>query len=394
MGERIALGLGDNVDYEIAWEPSVYEELVLQYHVQPEELVIGKPINTERDLLVSILAYLQSGRGGEQWVATSELIEQFAQRFDNKITLGGSSVRAAIAMRKLGYTSALHLVTINDHVRRLIPNDSPYVCSNDADTLYPHLIVQFSDGTTVKSGNVDLRARRSNRIIYHNDVDNIRMAIDEEFADLCADADVLLISGFNAMHEEALLRNRLGALVRILDRLPTDTQVFYEDGGFYDHAFTHTIFETLQDRLDLVSMNEDELQMYLGRSVDILDVTDVIATLEDVQKIVPAPVIVLHSMHWALAFGAGAQQYEAALRGGATMATTRYVHGDDFTAAEYRSIEATLPNRAGDDFACWIMRSRADDVCCVPVAHVECTAPTTIGLGDAFVGGFLPALLK
>ena len=72
-----------------------------------------------------------------------------------KITLGGTSVRAAIAMRKLGYTSALHLVTINEHVRRLIPQDSPYVCSNTIDSSYPHLIVQFDKDT--------LRARRRHR---------------------------------------------------------------------------------------------------------------------------------------------------------------------------------------------------------------------------------------
>ena len=393
MKERIALGMGDNVDYEILWNSSVYEELASQYDIRPEELAIGKPIKTERDLVVSILAYLRLGKGGEQWVATSELIEHFAQRFVNKITLGGSSVRAAIAMRKLGYTSALHLVTTNEYVRQLIPHDSPYVCSNHADTLFPHLIVQFGEGATVKSGQLDIRARRSNRIIFHNDEDNIRMAINEEFGDLCAHADVLLLSGFNAMHDEALLRDRLGALVRILDKLPANSQVFYEDGGFYNHAFTHTIFGTLQDRLDIVSMNEDELQIYLGRSVDVLDATVVLAALDDVRKIVPAPTIVLHSMYWVLAFGGHALTYQAALRGGSTMATTRYVYGDDFTAAEYRDIDGKAPNQTGDEFARAIMYLRPDDVCCVPVAHVECTSPTTIGLGDAFVGGFLPALL-
>jgi ADP-dependent phosphofructokinase/glucokinase len=35
-----------------------------------------------------------------------------------------------------------------------------------------------------------------------------------------------------------------------------------------------------------------------------------------------------------------------------------------------------------------------DRICCVPVVHVEGPNATTVGLGDAFVGGFLPALLS
>ena len=73
-------------------------------------------------------------------------------------------MRAAIAMRKLGYRSALHLITQNDHVRRLIPPDSPYVAATRATAVYPHLIVQFGAGDRVKAGDIDIRARRPNRL--------------------------------------------------------------------------------------------------------------------------------------------------------------------------------------------------------------------------------------
>ncbi len=125
MKEKIALGFGNNIDYEIVWNSRVIEDLIRQYDIRNHELDVNGAIACERDLIISILGFLQVASGGERFVSSSDVIEQFSQRCAKKITLGGTSVRAAIAMRKLGYRSALHLVTVNDHVRRLIPHDSP-----------------------------------------------------------------------------------------------------------------------------------------------------------------------------------------------------------------------------------------------------------------------------
>ena len=65
MGERIVLGLGDNVDYEIEWDSSVFERLIDEFGVADSELSTDKPISSTRDLLVSILGFLKSeNRGG------------------------------------------------------------------------------------------------------------------------------------------------------------------------------------------------------------------------------------------------------------------------------------------------------------------------------------------
>ena len=97
MNAPIALGFGDNVDYEIAWDSAVFEELIARYAIGAGELAADPPIASERELVISILRFLASGTGGERFVASSEVIEPFAQRFAKKITLGGTSVRAAIA---------------------------------------------------------------------------------------------------------------------------------------------------------------------------------------------------------------------------------------------------------------------------------------------------------
>jgi ADP-dependent phosphofructokinase/glucokinase len=393
MNESIALGFGDCIDYEIVWDGAVMAALIHHYEIRADELNRHRAINSERDLVISILGFLQAGMGGERWVASSAIVEAFSARFVRKITLGGTSVRAAIAMHKLGYTSTLHLVTINDHVRKLLPPNSSYVCSNPVDSAFPHLIVQFGAGTRVCAGDIDICANRANRLIYHNDTDNIIMKLDEHFAALISKAQTLLISGFNAMQSEELLHERLASLLRMMAALPPNAVVFYEDASFYNPHFHALIHSRLAGRITIFSLNEDELQAHLGHPLDPLDVAQVTEALVALQRLIEVPILVVHSMYWALAYGANAKRYAAALKGGVTMATTRFRHGDDFTAADYHATAALPPNAAGAIFATAIRQQLSDQVCCVPVAHVVQVDGTTIGLGDAFVGGFLPALL-
>jgi len=393
MSEKIAMGFGDNIDYEIVWNSAVFEDLIVQYDIHDAELDIDKPIQSERDFVITILAFLKLGSGGERFIHAPEIIEPFSQRFEREITLGGTSVRAAIAMRKFGYTAALHLVTLNDHVRRLLPPDCPYVCSNTQDSAYPHLIVQFGQGTVVRAGDIDIRASQSNRLIYHSDEDNVAMKMNEDFADLITEARVFLIGGLNAMHSEATLNDRLESILRMMRSLPEDAFVYYEDGGFYEPSFSHTIIGALAHKISVHSLNEDEMQSYLNRKVDLLDASQIQAALDDLSSLIPVPCIVIHTRHWALAYGEGASHYAKALKAGVTMATTRYCYGDDFTVENYRAVENLPSSEECAALADALNKLPGDKFCCVPVAQVDCANAITIGLGDAFVGGFLPALL-
>lgn len=393
MNAKIALGLGGCIDYELVWDSQAIEALIVHYGICAAELDLNQTVHSERDLVISILSFLREGNGGERWLSSSAIVEQFAQHFAKKITLGGTSVRAAIVMRKLGYTSSLHLVTINEHVRRLIPPDSPYICSNPEESAHPHLIIQFDKGTRVQANDIDLCASRPNRIICHHDIDNIRMDLNEAFAELMSEAKVFLISGFNAMQNEAWLRDRLATLLRMMTKLPQDAVVYYEDAGFYNPTFHQLIHSTLAGKITIFSLNEDELQSHLGRKLDLLNAEQIKDALADLQRLIPVPLIVVHSMYWALAYGTNADRVANALKGGVTMATTRFRHGDDFTVEDYQQIERLDPNLQGASFAEAIKQRLGDHICCVPVALVEQTNATTIGLGDAFVGGFLPALL-
>lgn len=394
MNAKIALGFGDNIDYEIVWDSGVFERLIVKYDIHDAELDINRVITSERDLVISILAFLKAGSGGERFVAASSIVEDFSQSFEKKITLGGTSVRAAITLAKFGYTSALHLVTINEHVRQLIPPDSQYVCSNTRESSFPHLIVQFGKDTRVRAGDIDIRAARANRLIYHCDDDNITMALNEDYASLITDAKVLLISGFNAMHSEALLRDRLESLLRIMASLPKEALVYYEDAGFYDSRLSQLIWRTLKSHISVIGLNEDELQAHLDKKLNLLDPLEIRQALVELHALIPAPVIVVHSSHWALAYGETASRYSKILKTATTMATTRFRYGDDFTVENFREIERIPASAETAAFADAINTLPGDKLYCVPVADVEQSNATTIGLGDTFVGGFLLALVN
>src|SRR5947199_5473558 len=142
MASRVVLGLGGGVDVEIAVSAPTLEQLVRRYQIRSAELTPPATVTDERDLLISILAYLKKGGGGEHFVASADALHAFAARFPNRITLGGTSARAAIAMSRLGVPSTLHLVGVNDYIRSLVPAACDCISSRQRDMLGPHLIVQ------------------------------------------------------------------------------------------------------------------------------------------------------------------------------------------------------------------------------------------------------------
>lgn len=392
--EKIILGLGNNIDYEIIWDSSILESLIEQYEISDCELSTDIMIVDERDLVVSILAFLKTGMGGERFVMDSSMLELFAKRFEYSITLGGTSVRSAIAMRKIGYTSALHLVTMNDDVRRLLPKGCSYVCSAPKEACYPHLIVQFYKGLSVQARDISIVADRSNRIIYDHDVDNIEMLLSEKFPALITEGQVFLISGFNAMQSEEKLNDRIVKLRSMMKSLPENAIVFYEDACYHRPGFHKIVVEQLLDFIDVFSLNEDELQGYASESFDLLDSVSMEKTLIQVKQAIAKPILILHTQYYALAYGENAYEYMNSLEAGILMAGTRFRHGDTFTLDQYNEMKQTKRQQVGIAMAQELQETLGEMVCCIPSLEIDETNATTIGLGDSFVGGFLPELCR
>jgi ADP-dependent phosphofructokinase/glucokinase len=202
----------------------------------------------------------------------------------------------------------------------------------------------------------------------------------------------MLVSGFNSMRDPQTLVARLRDLREQMKSLPDDAVVVYEDGGFHVPELSEHVREGLGDLVDVHSMNEDEMQTYVGRTVDLLDPADVVAALGDLGRVARARTVVVHSGYWALAVGERAGAYRAALDCGILLASTRYLHGDAFTASDH-SRSAEIPRHAaGSAFARAVEHALPGQVCAVPALVLRTARPTTIGLGDTFVGGFVAAL--
>jgi ADP-dependent phosphofructokinase/glucokinase len=394
MSSHVVLGLGGGVDYELKLSAPTLEQLVGEYQIRDAELTSSAAVTNERELVISILTYIKNGGGGEHFVASSDALRAFAVRFPTRATLGGTSVRAAIAMSRLGVPSTLHLVSLNDVVRRLLPASCDYICSGRQDTLYPHLIVQYDQGMRVQVGDIDIRAPFPNRLIYVNDPANEAMLLSDELGSLLRDARVFLISGFNAVRDQGMLDQRLSTLRSHMRQLPTEAVVYYEDAGFHQPVFSHRVRNALLEVIDVYGLNEDEMQSYLGHPVDLLSVTEVERALKSLQALIPAPTLVVHTKYWSAAVGEGAGEYAEPLNDGIVIASTRYSYGDEYSDQHYELMRSRARRAEALEFAAALQGRMGGLVRCLPGFHLDVAEPTTIGLGDTFVGGFLAAVAE
>ena len=129
------------------------------------------------------------------------------------------------------------------------------------------------------------------------------------------------------MQDSALPEQRLDDLSAAMRRLPADALVYYEDAGFYQRELSRLVRDRLLDRIDVYGMNEDELQEYLARPVDLLSPHDVTAALTEVHALIPARALVVHTKYWAIAVGPASGRHREALKSAVMTAANRYVIG-------------------------------------------------------------------
>jgi ADP-dependent phosphofructokinase/glucokinase len=175
-------------------------------------------------------------------------------------------------------------------------------------------------------------------------------------------------------------------------QLPACAVVYYEDAGFHEPGLSQRVRDALVNVVDVYGLNEDELQAYLGRAVDLLCVADVAEALESLRALIPVPVLVVHTKYWSAAVGDRADAYVAALDEGIVVASTRYSHGDEYTDDDYDRMRNRPRRTEAVRFAGALQERMRGLVRCRPGFRLDVAEPTTIGLGDAFVGGFLAAV--
>lgn len=396
MSEKIAMGFHCCVDYELIWDTEVVEKQIEKFGIFEDELILDRAVHTERDAWVFCLAHLRAGVGGEIVPDDAGSVIDFAENFDRKVTLGGTPTRAAIVLDKLGYDTVLQTSCWNRHIRDLLPGRVKAVPGADYDEkVYPHVVLQCAKGVRIHAGDIDFITPRENRIMISRDETSLDMPIlPDVFGPEIEDAGVFLLGCFSEILERRILDRCIENTRKLLEHLPKDAVVMYEDGCYVMKGFRYAVHEHLRPYIDVLSMNEDEMQEYLGRRIDILDVTAVISAVETLYESLGIDHIIVHSAKWALAYGREPRKLEKALTGGRTMASSRFRAGDDITPENYRETEE-MDDREDSVIFCEAMRDALGErVCIIPSKDMSGVEhPTVVGLGDSFAGGCLPGLI-
>jgi ADP-dependent phosphofructokinase/glucokinase len=395
MGTKIAMGFHSAVDFELQWNAGVIEALITKHDIKENELPTDFPVATERDMVVVILTHLKEGTGGEYIPETNKLCKDFASYFTFRRTIGGTATRAAIALSKIGYETDLSMCCYNDVIRILLPPQIHQFPNTGLDEeIYPHVILSYPGGARIRANGIDITTPRENRIMFSNDEAAIRMEVSKEFSQVMSKTEVFLLGCFSEVLDAEILKDRIEKTAYLLEHLSPHAWAVLEDGCYINKDFRYYVHDCLRKRLDVLSMNEDELQEYIGGKIDILDVGAVRNALSYVHKKAGIPVLVVHSAYWALAYGAKPERLEKALLGGICLSATRFCHGDAFGVSEYESTQALPEKEEGVSFCREMSKESGGRIVCFPAKDLRFVKnPTVVGLGDFFAGGLLPGLL-
>lgn len=391
--DSVLLGLGNSVDCEAVWSEPTLNALIASHHIGSDDLDAAAAITTERDLVRVLAAHLRTGAGGERDVASATALTDFAGRHEHRLSLGGSNVRASLVLDLFGIRSTLHLVNASATVRDLLPATATWTASGSFAEEFPHLIVQFPAGAYLRlADGSEVVSPRANRLILVHDPPNEFMELAPDLGACVARADIVLVSGLNAMKDAELLSLRLTELRASLAGARPGAVVMYEDAAYHVERFGAVVADALAEAIDVHSLNEDELQAWLGRSVDLTDGGAVAQAVTELRRRVPARNTVVHTHAWALVWGPDAHDLRAALSSGVAAASARFLAGDAATRATVASVARTPLHPVGSAMASTLAAMAPDEVAVVPARLLRVSDPTTIGLGDAFVGGFIADL--
>lgn len=397
MKNRIAAAFQNTVDFELQWDLDILEALIRHYGIRRSEIQIKCPIHSERELIITLLAHMSAGDGSECLADSSVITRSFASRFSYQVTLGGTGIRAAMAIEKIGYRSTVHACSLNHYFRCLLPKAVKWISSvpDEGEDFHPHVIVQYPAAAHIRVNDIDFVTQKPNRVIFAYDPPSMNLEISSAFAEEVTCANVLLIASYNIIKDKQILNKRLQQTLDIIKSLPKEHTVIMEDGCFESAQMRRLVLHVLSPHLDIFSMNEDELQDRFGRRINVLDPSEVIKAIQTIYGQIHVPTLICHSAHWALAYGKLSPAVQKALESGICMASTRFRLGDDYGKSDYEQTRKLPDSRKGIEF-CKALSAKVSDksLFALPGKELSFIAkPFTIGLGDAFAGGMLPQLL-
>ncbi len=398
MREKIAMGFHATVDFELTWDTGRFIQLVSEYKIRDSELHTDISPNSERNMVIIALAHMKQGSGAEFTPDTNELCLRFARHFSHQQTLGGTATRAAIAISKLGYGSELSVCCFNRYVREGLPENVHYFSNigEGTEEVYPHVIFTYPAGVRIQVNDINFVTPRENRIMFSNDEESKAMEVSGKFLPRMSSAQVFLLGCFSEVLDFDILKERMKATRELLEKRNSDTLLVFEDGCYIQKDFRIYVHKVLkQCRLDMLSMNEDELQEYVGRRFDILNVQLVLEALKQCQEGVGVPLLIVHTSKWAVAYGDNSEKARQGLYTGICLSALRFSYGDCYGADELWNISSMAANCEGEAFCHEIRKLAGSRVCALPTKDLSGVKnPAVVGLGDCFAGGLVLGLTE
>lgn len=387
--DKIALGFSNTVDYEIEWNPLHLEALIRYAGLCNDDIREIKNIRNMKELLSSILFHMKEGTGCGLLTEVPEVIDEFIKGTTYHVALGGTNLRAGEVISALGGGALAHLVSVNEDTIKLMPPNISWVGGERFPCCFPHIAIQFPKNARVKANDIEIITPRENRVIYSGDIACAQMPLNNEFFERASEAGTVLLSSFDLISNPQILQERILQVKTGLQSFGKEGPViFYEHACFADEKSGDLVRNELGGYIDIYSMNEDEFQTLIGKKIDLLDTRQVLEGLRVTREKLPRTTIIVHTCYWALAFGDRAEEIADALGFGMLTATTRYWQGK----VDKAGIEETrrLPLQKGaEQFAKKLEAGSGGCLKCLPTAQINVENPTTVGLGDSFVGGFL-----
>lgn len=405
----VSLGFGSNTDKVIRLRGRRFSSLLEEVH-DAGRTRRREAIRSWTDFVCVCFDHFQAGIGGEVPIESADVARLIDSRFLSELSVGGTAARAALILGRLGVPALLHATIINEWIRGVFADLPVEVVSAQAEEAdsesYPHFIIEFSKGETIRLRGTAFVCPHSNRLILPYDPINRFLAINPCFFEQAVRSSSIVLSGFNAMVDEDLIRERVELVARNMRKLKATgvkPSIFLEDGAYHRPSLKRQIITTLGPIVDFFSMNQDELVdtvALLGGGPQrgrIDSGQSATGLLHDAASFIRGrlgvPTVIVHFGGGALLCGKDAREpaIVEAVRTGMDVAATRVRLGRD---GSWRDIYATqsIPLRREANSLVDVNMPNHDTTV-LASREVSCEM-ATIGLGDSFVAGFQLALAR
>lgn len=335
---------------------------------------------------------MQAGVGGEQALPSLEVADGLSEAMGYTKDVGGTSVRAARGLAGVGVSSRLGLSNASPTYKKILPDAIEVHTHRWIEEEYPHLIIQYPAGARIPVEGGVVESPNANRLIYVYDPVAALLEISPNFEEYTRGATVLSLSALNTISDRERLDSRLARMDEILRQRDEGCFAVFEDGAYHVPEFSGLVARSIGPLVDMYSMNEDEFQAHIGRAVDLGDAKAVAEGLAELSELLPAPVVAVHTARWAAAVGTDSDRIATALLAGQALAAARVAHGDSANRANFDDMVAAGPQPEVLEFAQAVEAHAPVPVRCVPGRLADVPNPTTIGLGDTFLGGVVGSL--